>query len=348
MSLLITGGAGYIGSHTCIELLNAGYEIVVIDNFSNSSFESLLRVQEITGRNLKLYNGNLLNSDILEEIFTENDIDAVIHFAGLKSVGDSVKSPLEYYHNNVTGTISLCKTMQKFGVKKIVFSSSATVYGLPEWVPITEEFPLRATNPYGRTKLMTEEILNDLYQSDESWSIVILRYFNPIGSHPSGRIGEQPTGTPNNLMPYITQVAIGNIKELKVLGNDYPTMDGTGVRDYIHVEDLAIGHLKAIDKIMTSTGLDTYNLGTGRGYSVLEVVHTFEKISGRKIPYTMVDRRSGDIAVCYADPSKAKRELGWVAEKGIEEMCSDAWRWQLNNPNGYDDISEPRVMVINT
>ncbi|SDN32526.1 UDP-glucose 4-epimerase [Paenibacillus sp. yr247] len=346
--LLITGGAGYIGNHACIELLNTGYELVVIDNFSNSKVEALTRVQEITGKKFKVYNASLLNSDILEKVFSENHIDGVMHFAGLKSVGESVKLPLDYYHNNITGTISLCMTMQKYGVKKLVFSSSATVYGVPEWVPIQEDFPLRATNPYGRTKQMTEEILADLCQSDEDWSIAALRYFNPIGSHPSGRIGEDPNGIPNNLIPYITQVAIGRIDELKVLGHDYPTQDGTGVRDYIHIEDLAKGHVKAIEKVISTNGFHTYNLGTGRGYSVLEIVNVFEKISGKKIKYSLIDRRPGDIAVCYADPSKANRELNWVAEKGIEEMCSDAWRWQLNNPNGYEEVSEPMAMGINS
>lgn len=346
--LLITGGAGYIGNHVCIELLNAGYELVIIDNFSNSKMEALTRVQEITGKGFKVYNASLLSNDILEKVFSENNIDAVVHLAGLKSVGESVKLPLDYYHNNITGTISLCMMMQKYSVKKLVFSSSATVYGKPDYVPINEDSPLKAMNPYGRTKLMIEEILIDLCKSDESWSIAALRYFNPIGSHPSGRIGEDPKGIPNNLIPFITQVAIGRLDELKVQGYDYPTHDGTGVRDYIHIEDLAKGHLKAIEKVSVTSGLNTYNLGTGRGYSVLEIIQMFEKVSGKKIKYSLMDRRPGDIAVCYADPSKANKELSWVAEKGIEEMCSDAWRWQLNNPDGYEDRVESMAMVINS
>jgi UDP-glucose 4-epimerase len=335
MAILVTGGAGYIGSHTCVELLNAGYEIVVVDSLSNSKPEALKRVSEITGKDFKFYQVNLLNRDELETVFSENQIDAVIHFAGLKAVGESVEIPLLYYHNNITGTLILCEVMQKYGVKKMVFSSSATVYGMPERVPISEDFPLQATNPYGRTKLMIEDILRDLYVSDNSWSIALLRYFNPIGAHPSGRIGEDPSGIPNNLMPYITQVAVGKLKELRVFGNDYPTVDGTGVRDYIHVVDLAVGHLKALEKVLKTTGVDAYNLGTGRGYSVLEIVSAFEKVTGVKIPYKIVERRPGDVAICYADPTKAKEELGWIAERGIEEMCADSWRWQLNNPNGY-------------
>jgi UDP-glucose 4-epimerase len=337
MAILVTGGAGYIGSHTCVELLNAGYEIIVVDSLSNSKPESLKRVSEITGNDFKFYKVDLLNRTELETIFLENKIDAVIHFAGLKAVGESVTVPLRYYHNNITGTLILCDVMQKYGVKKMVFSSSATVYGMPERVPISEDFPLRPTNPYGRTKLMIEEILRDLYISDNSWSIALLRYFNPIGAHPSGRIGEDPNGIPNNLMPYITQVAVGKLKELRVFGNDYPTVDGTGVRDYIHVVDLAIGHLKALEKVMTTTGVDAYNLGTGTGYSVLQIVSAFEKASGINIPYKIVARRPGDVAICYADPTKAKKELGWVAERGIEKMCADSWRWQSNNPNGYDE-----------
>jgi UDP-glucose 4-epimerase len=346
--LLITGGAGYIGNHVCIELLNAGYEIVIIDNFSNSKMESLKRVKEITGKDFKVYHASLLDTDSLEKVFTENYFDGVINLAGLKSVSESVKSPLDYYHNNITGTISLFMMMQKYDVKKLVFSSSATVYGKPDYVPIHEGSSLKAMNPYGRTKLMVEEILIDLYKSDESWSIASLRYFNPIGSHPSGRIGEDPKGIPNNLLPIITQVAIGRIDELKVQGYDYPTHDGTGVRDYIHIEDLAKGHLKAIEKVSLTTGLNTYNLGTGKGYSVLDMVEMFEKVSGKKIKYSLMDRRPGDIAVCYADPSKANEELSWVAEKGIEEMCSDAWRWQLNNPEGYEDREASIAMVISS
>ncbi|WP_044749170.1 UDP-glucose 4-epimerase GalE [Bacillus alveayuensis] len=337
MAILVTGGAGYIGSHTCVELLNAGYEIVVVDSLSNSKPEALKRVKEITGKEFPFYSVDLLHRDELEKVFSENNIEAVVHFAGLKAVGESVAIPLRYYHNNITGTLILCEVMQQYGVKKMVFSSSATVYGMPERVPISEDFPLQATNPYGRTKLMIEEILRDLYVSDNSWSIALLRYFNPIGAHPSGRIGEDPNGIPNNLMPYITQVAVGKLKELRVFGNDYPTVDGTGVRDYIHVVDLAVGHLKALEKIMKTAGVDAYNLGTGRGYSVLEIVSAFEKVTGVKIPYKIVERRPGDVAICYADPTKAKEELGWVAERGIEDMCRDAWRWQSNNPNGYDE-----------
>jgi UDP-glucose 4-epimerase len=337
MAILVTGGAGYIGSHTCVELLHMGYELIIVDNFSNSKSESLSRIKEITEKDFKFYEVDLLDRDGLEKVFAENHIDAVIHFAGLKAVGESVSIPLHYYHNNITGTLILCEVMKKFGVKKLVFSSSATVYGMPERVPISEDFPLGATNPYGRTKLMIEEILRDLYVADNSWSIALLRYFNPIGAHQSGRIGEDPNGIPNNLMPYITQVAVGKLSELRVFGNDYPTPDGTGVRDYIHVVDLANGHLKALEKVMASTGVEAYNLGTGTGYSVLELVSAFEKASELKIPYQIVERRPGDVAVCYADPTKARTELGWVAEKGIEDMCRDSWRWQKNNPNGYGD-----------
>jgi UDP-glucose 4-epimerase len=337
MTILVTGGAGYIGSHTCVELLNAGYDIVVVDSFYNSKPEALKRVSEITGKEFPIYNVDLLEKDELEIVFSKHPIEAVIHFAGLKAVGESVAIPLRYYHNNITGTLMLCEVMQSYGVKKMVFSSSATVYGIPERVPISEDFPLKATNPYGRTKLMIEEILRDLYASDNSWSIALLRYFNPIGAHPSGRIGEDPNGIPNNLMPYITQVAVGKLPELRVFGNDYPTVDGTGVRDYIHVVDLAIGHVKALEKVMNTTGVEAYNLGTGRGYSVLELVSAFEKVTGIKIPYKIVDCRPGDVAICYADPTKAKEELGWVATRGIEEMCRDAWRWQSNNPNGYQE-----------
>jgi UDP-glucose 4-epimerase len=337
MTILVTGGAGYIGSHTCVELLNAGYDIVVVDSFYNSKPEVLKRASEITGKEFPIYNVDLLQKEELETVFSEHEIEVVIHFAGLKAVGESVSIPLRYYHNNITGTLMLCEVMQAYGVKKMVFSSSATVYGIPERVPISEDFPLKATNPYGRTKLMIEEILRDLYASDNSWSIALLRYFNPIGAHPSGRIGEDPNGIPNNLMPYITQVAVGKLKELYVFGNDYPTVDGTGVRDYIHVVDLAIGHVKALEKVMNTTGVEAYNLGTGRGYSVLELISAFEKVTGIKIPYKIVGRRPGDVAICYADPTKAKEELGWVATRGIEEMCRDAWRWQSNNPNGYQE-----------
>ncbi|PFN80193.1 UDP-glucose 4-epimerase GalE [Bacillus sp. AFS076308] len=337
MAVLVTGGAGYIGSHTCIELLNAGHEIIIVDNYSNSKPESLERVKELSGKDFAFYEVDLLDRIGLEKVFAENQIEAVIHFAGLKAVGESVSIPLHYYHNNITGTLILCEVMKQYGVKNLVFSSSATVYGMPERVPISEDFPLGATNPYGRTKLMIEEILRDLYVSDPEWSIALLRYFNPIGAHVSGRIGEDPNGIPNNLMPFITQVAVGKLKQLQVFGSDYPTVDGTGVRDYIHVVDLAIGHLKALEKILPATGVEAYNLGTGTGYSVLEIVAAFEKASGVDIPYKIVDRRPGDVAVCYADASKAKKELGWTASKGIAEMCEDSWRWQKNNPNGYED-----------
>jgi UDP-glucose 4-epimerase len=338
MTILVTGGAGYIGSHTCVELLSAGYDIVVVDSFCNSKPEALKRVSEITRKEFPVYHIDLLEKNRLEEVFSNHSIDAVVHFAGLKAVGESVAIPLRYYHNNITGTLMLCEVMQVYGVKKMVFSSSAAVYGTPERVPISEEFPLQATNPYGRTKLMIEEILRDLYVSDSEWSIALLRYFNPIGAHPSGCIGEDPNGIPNNLMPYITQVAVGKLKELRVFGNDYPTVDGTGVRDYIHVVDLAIGHVKALEKVMNTTGVEAYNLGTGRGYSVLELVSAFEEVTGIKIPYKIVGRRPGDVAISYADPTKAKEELGWVATRGIEEMCRDAWRWQSNNPNGYESV----------
>jgi UDP-glucose 4-epimerase len=339
VTILVTGGAGYIGSHTCVELLNAGWDIVVVDNFSNSKPEVLERIREITGKDFKFYEVDLLDKAGLERAFSENEVDAVIHFAGLKAVGESVQIPLRYYHNNVTGTLMLCEVMQAHHVKRLVFSSSATVYGVPRSLPITEDAPLGATNPYGRTKLMIEEILRDLYVSDQEWSVALLRYFNPIGAHPSGRIGEDPNGIPNNLMPYITQVAVGKLTELKVFGDDYPTSDGTGIRDYIHVVDLALGHLKALEKVMASTGVDAYNLGTGRGYSVLEVVKAFEKASGKKIPYTIVERRPGDVPALYADPTKAEKVLGWRAERGIDEMCQDSWRWQSQNPNGYEPNS---------
>jgi UDP-glucose 4-epimerase len=335
MSILVTGGAGYIGSHTCVELLNAGYDIVVVDNLWNSKPEALKRVEEITGKSVKFYETDLLDREGLERIFTGNDIKAVIHFAGLKAVGESVEKPLRYYHNNVTGSIILCEVMQKHGVKKIVFSSSATVYGIQEVVQYTEDLSLGAINPYGRTKQMIEQILQDLYVSDQEFGISLLRYFNPVGAHSSGRIGEDPNGVPNNLMPFVTQVAVGKRDELNVFGNDYPTPDGTGVRDYIHVVDLAKGHLKALEKIMNETGVKAYNLGTGKGYSVLDLVHAFEKATNKKIPYSIVDRRPGDLPEYYADPSKARAELGWVAEKDLEDMCADSWRWQVNNPEGY-------------
>ncbi|MHC0037564.1 UDP-glucose 4-epimerase GalE [Pseudoneobacillus sp. C159] len=335
MSILVTGGAGYIGSHTCVELLNAGFDLVVLDNFSNSKIESLIRVKEITGKDFAFYQADLLNREEVEKVFQNHSIEAVIHFAGLKAVGESVSIPLHYYHNNITGTLVLCDVMKQYNVKNLVFSSSATVYGMPDTVPISEDFPLGATNPYGRTKLMIEEILRDLYVADSSWSIALLRYFNPIGAHECGRIGEDPNGIPNNLMPFITQVAVGKLPELRVFGNDYPTVDGSGVRDYIHVVDLADGHLKALQKILGTTGVEAYNLGTGTGYSVLEIVAAFEKASGVKIPYQIVDRRPGDIAICYANPSKARDQLEWAATRGIEEMCRDSWKWQKANPEGY-------------
>ncbi|NPA74227.1 MAG: UDP-glucose 4-epimerase GalE [Epsilonproteobacteria bacterium] len=335
MVILVTGGAGYIGSHTIVLLLQAGYEVVVVDNFSNSSAKSIERVEKITGKEVKVFDVDIRDKKSLREIFDMYDIDAVIHFAGLKAVGESVEKPLEYYDNNVGGTISLCKVMSEKGCKKIVFSSSATVYGDPKSVPIKEDFPLSATNPYGRSKLFIEEILRDLYISDNSWKIVLLRYFNPVGAHESGLIGEDPSGIPNNLMPFISQVAVGKREYLNIFGGDYPTADGTGVRDYIHVMDLAEGHLKALERIDTFDKVETINLGTGRGYSVLDMVKAFKKASSRKIAYKITDRRAGDIAVCYADPSKAKELLDWEAKFGIEKMCEDSWRWQSKNPNGY-------------
>ncbi len=335
MNVLTTGGAGYIGSHTCLELLNSGHEVVVADNLSNSKEESLRRVQTLAGRKLVFHKADLLDKPALAAVFHEHKIDAVIHFAGLKAVGESVRIPLRYYHNNITGTLVLCEVMQAAGVRRLVFSSSATVYGNPAKVPIAEDAPLSAANPYGQTKLMIEQILRDLQAADPSWRIALLRYFNPVGAHESGRIGEDPNGIPNNLFPYITQVAVGKLKELSVYGNDYPTQDGTGVRDYIHVVDLARGHLRALERLQARPGLVAYNLGTGRGYSVLEALAAFEKASGKKIPYRVVGRRPGDIAACYADPSLAHRELGWRAEKDLASMCADAWRWQANNPEGY-------------
>lgn len=337
MAILVTGGAGYIGSHTCVELLNEGHEIVVVDNFINSKPDSLKRIKKITGKDFKVYYIDLLDETGLHKVFEENEIEAVIHFAGLKAVGESVNVPLWYYHNNITSTLILCKVMEKYGVKKLVFSSSATVYGIPESVPIKEDASLWAMNPYGRTKLMIEEILRDLYESDKSWGIALLRYFNPIGAHVSGLIGEDPNGIPNNLMPYISQVAVGKLKELSVFGNNYLTKDGTGVRDYIHVVDLAKGHLKAVEKVKETGGIDAYNLGTGNGYSVLDVIRAFETAASVKVPYKIVEPRIGDVASCYSDPTKAKKILNWQAEKGIDEMCIDAWRWQRNHPNGYEE-----------
>ena len=337
MRILVTGGAGYIGSHTCVELLNQGQEVVVVDNLCNSSEESLNRVKQITGKDVTFYKADLLDKDAMEEIFSKETIDAVIHFAGLKAVGESVAKPLEYYHNNITGTLVLCDVMRNHGVKKIIFSSSATVYGDPAFVPITEDCPKGAiTNPYGQTKSMLEQILTDLHTADPEWSVILLRYFNPVGAHKSGLIGEDPAGIPNNLTPYITQVAVGKLKEVGVFGNDYDTPDGTGVRDYIHVVDLAIGHVKAVDKLAQSEpDVRSYNLGTGKGCSVLQMIEAFSKACGKQIPYVIKPRRPGDIAECYADAALAKKELGWEAERGIDEMCEDSWRWQSNNPNGY-------------
>ena len=336
MAILVTGGAGYIGSHTCVELLNRGYEVVVLDNLYNSSEKALDRVKEITGKSVKFYQGDILNREDLEEVFEKEEIENVIHFAGLKAVGESVAKPWEYYHNNITGTLLLCDVMRQHDCFNLIFSSSATVYGDPAEIPITEKCPKgQITNPYGQTKGMLEQILTDLHVGDERWNVMLLRYFNPIGAHPSGLIGEDPKGIPNNLVPYIAQVAVGKLKCLGVFGDDYPTPDGTGVRDYIHVVDLAIGHVKAIEKMKTQKGVNIYNLGTGIGYSVLDVLHAYEKACGKELPYEIKPRRAGDIATCYCDATKAKEELGWVAERGIEEMCADSWKWQSNNPDGY-------------
>jgi UDP-glucose 4-epimerase len=338
MKVLVTGGAGYIGSHTCVELLNAGHEVVVVDNFSNSHRESLRRVQQISGRELQLEVADIRDKPALERIFGAHKVDAVVHFAGLKAVGESVAQPLRYYQNNVEGTLNLCEAMAAHGVFNLVFSSSATVYGDPQTVPINENFPLSATNPYGRSKLMVEDILRDLGKADAHWNIALLRYFNPVGAHHSGQIGEDPNGIPNNLMPYVTQVAVGKLDQLSVFGSDYPTPDGTGVRDYIHVVDLANGHLKALDKLAkTAGGVVAYNLGTGQGYSVLDMIKAFEKASGKTVKYRIVGRRPGDVATCYADPAFAAQELLWRAERGVEEMARDAWLWQSQNPNGYQN-----------
>jgi UDP-glucose 4-epimerase len=339
-TILVTGGAGYIGSHTCLELLNADFQVVVVDNLCNSMITSLERVQELTGKQLTFIEADLRDKQALEQIFTAHSIDAVIHFAGLKAVGESVNIPIDYYQNNIGGTINLLEVMNHASVKNIVFSSSATVYGDPECLPITENSPLSATNPYGRSKLMVEEMLGDVYISDSSWNVALLRYFNPVGAHHSGRIGEDPSDIPNNLMPYITQVAVGKLEQLSVFGGDYATTDGTGVRDYIHVVDLALGHIKALQKLATNPGLVTYNLGTGQGYSVIEMARAFEQASGKPVPYEIVARRPGDIAACYADPGLAQRELGWRAERGLQQMCEDSWRWQSANPEGYKESSE--------
>ena len=338
MAILVTGGAGYIGSHTVVELQTAGYDVVVLDNLSNSSEKSLQRVEKITGKPVTFYKADILDRDALNAVFEKESIDSCIHFAGLKAVGESVQKPWEYYENNIAGTLTLVDVMRKHGVKNIIFSSSATVYGDPAFVPITEECPKgQCTNPYGWTKSMLEQILMDIQKADPEWNVVLLRSFNPIGAHKSGMIGENPNGIPNNLMPYITQVAVGKLKELGVFGNDYDTPDGTGVRDYIHVVDLAKGHVKALKKIEEKAGLKVYNLGTGIGYSVLDIVKNFEEATGVKIPYVIKERRAGDIATCYSSAEKAEKELGWKAEFGIREMCADSWKWQSNNPNGYDD-----------
>lgn len=335
MSVLVTGGAGYIGSHTCVQLLGQRYEVVVADNLSNSKQEALKRVERITGKSVQFYPTDLLDKDGLEEIFKREKIDAVIHFAGLKAVGESVKTPLKYYRNNIGGTITLLELMQQYGVKKLIFSSSATVYGDVKEVPIPETAPTSAVSPYGSTKLAIERILKELYDSDPSWDIVILRYFNPVGAHQSGMIGEDPNGIPNNLMPYISQVAVGRLKELSVFGDDYPTKDGTGVRDYLHVLDLADGHVKALKLLETSCGFETFNLGTGSGVSVLEMIEAFRKASGREIPYKITARREGDVAECYADCAKAAKELKWSAKYNLDDMCRDAWNWQMQNPEGF-------------
>ena len=338
MSILVTGGAGFIGSHTCVELLEAGYEVVVVDNLYNASRKSMDRVEQITGKKPTFYEADILDREALNQIFEKEEIDSVIHFAGLKAVGESVAKPIEYYYNNIAGTLVLCDVMRKHNVKNIVFSSSATVYGDPAFIPITEECPKgKITNPYGQTKGMLEQVLEDIHVSDPQWNVILLRYFNPIGAHKSGLIGEDPKGIPNNLVPYVAQVAIGKLECLGVFGDDYDTPDGTGVRDYIHVVDLAKGHVAAIKKLEEKKGVLIYNLGTGKGYSVLDVVHAFEKACKKEITYAVKPRRPGDIAACYADPAKAKAELGWEAENGIEEMCADSWRWQSMNPNGYEE-----------
>ena len=336
MRVLVTGGAGYIGSHTCVELLLSGYEVIVVDSLINSREESVRRIEEISGRKLEFHKVDLLDKSGLDRVFQQAKVDAVIHFAGLKAVGESVAIPLQYYKNNISGSLVLFEVMAQHGVRNLVFSSSATVYGDPASLPITEDFPIKSSNPYGWCKVMIEQILQDLYLADPSLNIALLRYFNPVGAHPTGRIGEDPKGVPNNLVPYISQVAVGKLPELKIFGNDYPTPDGTGVRDYIHIMDLASGHIKALEKLAANPGLVIYNLGTGKGYSVLEMVNAFAEASGKKIPYKIVERRPGDIASCYADPSKAEKDLFWKASRDIKAMCADTWRWQTKNPNGYE------------
>ena len=335
MSILVTGGAGYIGSHTAVELLNAGYDVIIADNFCNSHPEVLNRIAALTGKQPVFYEADVRDAAALNNIFSQHKIESVIHFAGLKAVGESTRLPLKYYQNNIAATLTLCEVMQQHNVFDLVFSSSATVYGDPHAVPINESFPLSATNPYGRSKLMVEEILRDVAKAEPRWGIVLLRYFNPVGAHVSGTMGEDPNGIPNNLLPFISQVAIGRLPQLSVFGNDYPTPDGTGVRDYIHVVDLAVGHIKAIERIKRERGVLTYNIGTGQGYSVLEMINAFEQASGKKIAYQIVARRPGDIAECWADPAYAANDLGWKAKLGLQDMMQDAWRWQLNNPNGY-------------
>ena len=338
MAILVTGGAGFIGSHTCVELLNAGYDVVIADNLYNASEKAVDRVKQITGKDLKFYKADIRDKEAMNEIFEKEEIESVIHFAGLKAVGESVVKPLEYYENNIAGTLVLCDVMRNHGVKNIIFSSSATVYGDPAFIPITEECPKgTCTNPYGWTKWMLEQILTDLHTADPEWNVVLLRYFNPIGAHESGIMGEDPKGIPNNLLPYIAQVAVGKLEKVHVFGNDYPTPDGTGVRDYIHVVDLAIGHVKAIEHCSDKEGVHIYNLGTGNGYSVLDIVKAFSKACGKEIPYQIDPRRPGDIAECYADPAKAKAELGWEAKRGIDEMCADSWRWQSTHPDGFGE-----------
>ena len=341
MTILVTGGAGFIASHTNVELLQAGYDVVVMDNLCNSSKESVARVEQITGKKIRFYQADMRKMEELEPVFAENNIDVIIHFAGLKAVGESCEKPYEYYENNISGTLNIIAMMKKYNVKKMVFSSSATVYGNPEVVPITEECKVGGvTNPYGQTKLMLEQILTDIQKADPSFDIALLRYFNPIGAHESGLIGEAPNGIPNNLLPYVAKVAAGVLEKVNVFGDDYDTPDGTGVRDYIHVVDLAKGHVCAVKKLLEHPGLVVYNLGTGIGYSVLDIIHNFEKACGKKIPYVIAPRRAGDIATCYSDPSKAERELGWKAEYGIDRMCEDAWRWQSMNPNGYEPVEK--------
>ena len=337
VNILLTGGAGFIGTHTCVELLSSGHDVVIADNFYNSSPEAVRRVEEITARTVRLYDIDVCDPAKVDALFAENQIDAVIHFAAYKAVGESVSKPLEYYRNNLDCTLTVCEAMRRHGVKRFIFSSSATVYGIPDHMPLDETMPTSCTNPYGWTKYMNERILTDIAKANPEWSVVLLRYFNPIGAHESGRIGEMPNGIPNNLLPYITQVAAGKLDHLSVFGNDYPTHDGTGVRDYIHVVDLAKGHVAAAAYAQTHTGVEVINLGTGTGYSVLDIVHAFERVNGVKVPYQIVPRRPGDIAECWADPKKAKELLGWQAEKNLEDMCRDSWRWQSQNPNGYAD-----------